>query len=100
MKDITNYEWLVDELDNDGDIVDTEFFNSYSDAVKHKVHAQVLGNNGNNFEIGIIRYVGNDIDGEKDRQYAYMSNNKLPTEMDGGASVPKRFHIEVEKYYR
>lgn len=84
-----SYEWVYEEIDEHGDIVDCEFGDTlkqvlmYVDAVK--------------YDIGLVRNEGNNEEGLKHREYAYIKNNKLPIEFDDGYKIPKRFHNEVSK---
>ena len=47
--------------------------------------------------IELVRDVGNEADGITYRQWALLTNGKLPNEFDGGAKVPKRFHDECRR---
>jgi hypothetical protein len=52
------------------------------------------------FVLVLVRDEGNDFDGVTARSWAYVENNKMPTEFDDGIKVPKRFLIEYEKVWK
>lgn len=79
-KTSTTYEWVSEQLDEHGNIVETFQFNTRKEAEEQ------------GGEIALCRRVHYVIDGdEKDRQYAYLEGGELPEEFDGGTRVPKRF---------
>ncbi len=94
------YEWDVEELeapdtgDNDPDILDHHFCDTYADAVR--IAAEYPAR-----RIVLVRNVGNDTEGLTDRAWAYVSGGKLPAtftyaaDEDSGIAVPVRFHKEV-----
>jgi len=76
----TTYEWVAEKLDEHGDIEDCFYVDTREDA-------KSIGG-----EIALCRRVHYVEDGdEAERQYAYLENEELPDEFDGGAKVPKRF---------
>lgn len=79
----TYYEWTVEEENDDGDIVDSFFFDTLAEAVK-------FGSG----TIGLVRNAGSESEGVEDRQWAYPVDGKLPDFFDGGAKVPGRFTKE------
>ena len=52
------------------------------------------------FVLVLVRDEGNGIDNFPCRNWAYVENNKMPTEFDNGIKVPKRFLIEYEKVWK
>lgn len=88
---MVRYEWLVEEVDEHGDIIDTYTWDTASamfDAMRESIAAGLC------YHFGIVRDTVRD-DGELiDRQWAYAENGKLPDEFDGGAKVPKRMVTE------
>lgn len=90
------YEWTVETLDGpEDDIVDNDFFDRFREALSR---AAALRAEGKRVEIGLVRSVWNNLDGDlEDRQWAYLEDGLLPTQFDGGAIIPKRFFIEVKK---
>jgi hypothetical protein len=88
------YEWIVEEVDAHGDIIDTSAFPTAAQALGYARHAPGAGWH---WEIGLTRNVGDDDVGLQDRQWAYISEGKLPTHFDGGASIPHRFRRELQQ---
>lgn len=89
------YEWTVETVDEYGDIQECVFYDKLNEV-------QALEDNE---RIGLVRYAGNEDDGESDRQYAYFTDTHDEyTEIDhfvfdGGAKVPKRFRDQFEKWH-
>ena len=86
----TMYEWDIETVDEYGDIID----HHHSDACpgtqtspdKHLVLVRDCGtgwsDDPDHFEMD-------------DRQWAYVTDGKLPGRFDGGAVVPQRLHREL-----
>lgn len=83
------YEWVVEQMDGD-EIGDCHYYDE-ADLAKAKAHAADLIADGHVVDFGLCRTEGDDVVGETDRQYAYLSEGALPSLFDYGASVPKRF---------
>lgn len=84
------YEWVVEHMDGD-EIIECFYWEAHDDAVRC---AKGIREDGGEFDFGLCYSRGSDCDGEMDRQYAYCPRNRttgLPTEFDGGRSVPARF---------
>jgi len=81
----TVYEWSYETLDENGDIIDVDF----SDRLK----------NNNASKICLIKRIGDEIDCEKNRWYAYIEDNRLPKYFNNSlAKVPQKYHNELQKY--
>ena len=99
-----SYEWTLEDLDEHGDIVDNDFDDSLS-ALVARNDATILNGDNPRRHLGLVRKIGNDEEGVLESAWAYVSENGLPAELldSGGsiaASVPKRFHKELEKERR
>lgn len=93
MRNEIKYEWTLEILE-DGDIVDSDF-------------SEVLNFNKSELpdnDLGLIRYEGNEIDGQTDSVWAYVKNGKLPEYFSNAMGektsykVPARFHKELSQY--
>lgn len=92
MKNKISYEWDVEEIDSDGDIID------HNHADKLSSYKEIDG------VLVLVRDVGNSRDGVIDRSWAYVLGKKLPeyfTDTDEAkvAKVPQKFHDELAKYF-
>jgi hypothetical protein len=83
-KDKLTYEWAIETLDSNGDIYDVDHSETFPTDIPE------------NADVALTRIIGNDQDGIKHRQYAYLADGKLPETFENGVRVPKRFHVEVE----
>ena len=88
MRDKLTYEWVAEDLDEYGDIIDS----AYSDIL-----AKVIAYHppATNVEYALMRRYGNDEDGESYREYVYIKDGKLPVEFPDGYKVPARFQKEL-----
>ena len=93
MRDKTDYEWVFEESDPHGDIIDPMYCNTYQGARRYIPDVS----KGNSWEIALVRFEGNEEDGESLREYAYIKNKVLPVEFPDGYKVPKRYHKEFSK---
>ena len=92
MKNETKYEWCAEEVNKDGDIQELWFCDTLEDALKT---AKWLENDS---DIVLLMYIGNEIDGELFRYYAYLVDGKLPKLFgDTDIKVPFKFHKEVKQ---
>lgn len=99
MRNEITYEWTVEEIDEHGDITDCHFYDSFP------------GMPEAGMDIGLVRHVGNKLDGEIERHYAYIENGELGEffmehvycERTGKmksyaiAKVPQRFFAEMKR---
>ena len=93
---MTNYEWDVEENNDDGDIVDHNHFETYQEACEFYNDILMSKSADQSFSIVLVK------DTDSYRAWAYMVDDKLPTYFtdaqccDAG-KVPQRFHQEVSK---
>lgn len=86
-----SYEWTV-EVMQDGDIVDSSFYDNFAD-----IPADDFTNN----DIGLVRNEGNEMQGVVNRYWAYLKDGKLPEYFTNelGESVnikiPAKYHAEI-----
>jgi len=88
----TIYEWDVETIDTNGDIIDHHFQPSLQAAIAF------AGSCPEATDIVLVRSNGNDDDGLLDRQWAYLVDGWTlgkDGEFDGGWTIPKRFLAEV-----
>jgi hypothetical protein len=102
------YEWVIEGIDAWGDIEDVHHADTYVEALKLAGHLRGVWPS---VDVGLVRDVGNDVEGLTDRAWAYVVDGKLPEtfnyggadeelgipDQDSGIPVPKRFHAEVAK---
>lgn len=87
-----SYEWVFEEYDKNGDIVDPLFSETLWQALQN-----TPDNPNNTVGIALVKNIGDNEEGLTSREYAYLKNNKLSDEFDDGYKIPKRFHDEVIK---
>lgn len=92
MRNRVAYEWLVEQLDASGDILDVSHPATAAEAIAHF---------GPGYRIGLVRDLGNDVDGVVERLWAYAGNDgHLPlgfedsTGEQAGVKVPRRYDTE------
>lgn len=90
----TTYEWALETLDDDGDIVDVDHFDTLRDLVGHK--SALYG------RIALVKHTNLEYrDGEEiDRTYAYVEDGELEAEFADGSTVPKTKRAEVARLLR
>ncbi|MFZ9064186.1 MAG: hypothetical protein ACO22U_11180 [bacterium] len=92
-----SYEWDNEFVDRHGDIED----HHHGDTLEYLEPPQTIPDaNGYTRELVLVRDVWNDWDGVVDRQWAYVEDGVLPTEFTYGAKVPKRFHVEYNRWIK
>ena len=85
------YEWIVEQVDKNGDIIDTSAWDTCaaaSMAMKTPLTA------GLHYDYGITRNEGGDDVGLQERAWCYVSDGALPSTFDDGRVVPARFRRE------
>ena len=92
MRNKVSYEWVAEETDEHGDIIEPWFGESLHEVLYCTMDSQFK------VRVALVRNEGNDEDGLQDRQYAYVVNGLLEP-FDGGAMIPKRFFKEVHEIY-
>lgn len=96
MKNKVIHEWLVEAVDQHGDIIDTNCYPTLADAISTTLGCPEVQDY---YRIGLVRDEGNDVDGLQDRQWAYIQKNAtLPDEYSDGAIIPKKFRDEFAKF--
>ena len=91
----TVYEWVIEAIDEHGDIVDVDHRDTRAEA-----EASIAGAPGRH-DLGLTRDVFDEVDGLIDRTWAYVqADGTLPTyfrDSGGGDTrhaVPARFHTK------
>ncbi len=90
MKTTINYEWTIETTDENGDVVASDFSDTF-DAFVHVDADQ---------RVALVRTAGNEEVGVTARQWAYVECGRLPAKFDGGASIPGRFQSEIDRAFR
>jgi hypothetical protein len=85
MNTITRYEWLLESIDEHGDVDEVDGHDSREAALAAAKPAD---------SVALVRHVFDTRDeGQIGRGYAYIdSAGSLPEYFDDGSKVPKRFH--------
>jgi hypothetical protein len=95
----TRYEWIVEEIDEHGDIVDTSAWDTAADALAQADLLRLSVPSGWSVDVGLTRNVGNDDEGLTGRSWAYLdAEERLPaafTDGDADAPVPQRYVREL-----
>ena len=97
MAKLVIYEWLIEQVDEHGDIQDVDHRDTAAE-----MFAAMRRNEpdpGMHYEFGLVRdQYHHDDPGELVlRQWAYVEGGVLPAEMDEGAKVPKRLADEFAR---
>ena len=90
------YEWVVEEVDQYGDIQDVSHWDTFEEAVS--VRDQWLRTQGcDNVEIASVRGVGDEDNGLHYRGYAYVNLDSMTIESKYccGSKVPKQIIKQV-----
>lgn len=90
------YEWDVEEVDQFGDVIDHNHFDSYVDALGCFNRLSEELSDDMTYEIVLVR------NGDNERSWAYLENGELPESFEDAygvetAKVPKRFVKEICK---
>lgn len=97
MKNEIKYEWSIEEVDEHGDIVHSDFSETLNAFSKEQVTENALC---------IVRNEGNEANGLEGRLWAYVKNFKLPEHFssaigeEDGPKVPQKFHKELEAFVK
>jgi len=89
----TVYEWVVETVDSDGDIIDSNFNEKLSELDPDDLS-----------HLALVRNQGNEPEGLTDRLWAYVTNGILPEVFSDSSGtpttykVPKRFVKELEHF--
>jgi len=109
-----SYEWSIQRIDRIySDIIDNDFADRLSFYFRHDLYDAITKHHNDSNErlqLVLIRYFGNEDDGEQEREYAVVHQafdvidgkhklipNKwqLPLNFEFGNKVPQRFHNEL-----
>lgn len=94
-----DFEWVVETVDTDGEIIEVSHFDTFAEALAWQ---PPLGS-GDTLHCGLLlHYVwfvkGEDLADEEGRAYAYIGDDgQLASAFDDGEPVPARFFKEIEK---
>lgn len=89
-----HYEWVVEWMDEHGDIQDLDHGNKLSDFPDD--HFEVRYEGGST-AVALQRRAGCEADGLDELGYAYVKNGELPDEFDCFHKVPQRFKDQLRK---
>ena len=109
-----SYEWSIQRIDSRyRDVIDNDFADRLSDYLCGDVRDAITRRHNESYEsykLVLIRYFGNEDDGELDREYAEVhqafdvidgehqlipNKYQLPLNFEFGNKVPQRFHNEL-----
>jgi hypothetical protein len=93
MKNKVTHEWLVESVDQYGDIQDTNCYPTLADAIQTTKGSD--HSDGGYYRIGLVRDEGNKVDHLIDRQWAYFQQDGiLPESYSDGAIIPLKRRYE------
>ena len=90
-----SYEWIVEQIDASGEIVDTDGYPSAVEAIRAMRRPLPTGDA---YDFGLTRSVGDNDVGLTGRSWAYVADGKLPeraTDGDANGAIPARYHAEL-----
>lgn len=96
----TIYEWVVETLADDGsddpDILDCSYWpeNELYNAIRQYKNIEGPA------DFGLCYRVVDSEKGDLDRQYAYVTNNKLGKDFDGGRPIPQRLLRDFSDFWQ
>lgn len=93
----TYYEWVLESIDQYGDIIDTQAFDTVQELWQHRNLGEPDSDH-DTWDWGLRRMSGSEADGMTDDQYAYTVNGELPEYFDGGNKVPVRYHRKLARF--
>jgi hypothetical protein len=97
MKNKVAHEWLVESVDQYGDIHDTNCYPTLADAIRTTAGAD--HSDGGYYRLGLVRDEGNEVDMLIDRQWAYFQQDgTLPESYNDGAIIPLKRRYESLKF--
>ena len=83
-----SYEWALESLDENDDIIETDFFTS--------IEALTANRPIGRHAVALVRNWGSPEEGVVDRDWAYVIDNKLPQTFEAtGYRVPKKYHAQL-----
>jgi endo-1,4-beta-D-glucanase Y len=74
------YEWTREEI-IEGEVHEVVFADKLKELPEFDVYS----------DTGLVKRIGDDIDGEQHRTYAYVIAGELQAQFDDGSPVPKRY---------
>lgn len=98
MRNKVTYEYAIEVLKDrdDCEIIDTHYFDKYMDML-YQAREDVM--DCKFVDLCVIRYEGNDLDGEYERGYAYIFDNhgwQRPEVFDCNNPIPKFILKEID----
>ena len=92
----TSYEWTVERI-TDGDIEELRFFDTPEEMLDDVIDAM---NEYTEVDFGLVKRIGNDIDGEQHRTYAYVNKGDIAKRFDDGTPVPKTQLAKMDRAWK
>lgn len=98
MTNKVSYEWVFEEYDEHGDIIDPLFYDHFPQAQEQIEEFAFV--RGHTCAVALVRDLGSAEEGLVDRGYAYVSGTSVPDLFDNGETVPQRFKKQVATYFK
>jgi len=93
MKKLINYQWLVNEVDQYGDIIENYFLDSLAESVF------IVAEPGSHLQLSLMKYKYNGRGYLIDHAYAEVKEGKIEKLFDDYTEVPDRYRKEFSLYY-
>lgn len=115
MRNSVWYEWVIETIivyhasyeysERIEDIEENDFqdelIDYFSDDLRDAIEKRTLpGYDYAYTKLGLVYHLGNEVDGELERDYAYLDDRKLPSHFPGGRKIPQRFHKELAAFQK
>lgn len=97
MRNKVDYEWDIEEWLGD-EILENNFREKLDEYTSCAFDVSLV--DGDALKLVLVRYEYSDDDGLVDQQWAYVESGVLPETFDDGAKVPKRFHVEYNRWLK
>lgn len=88
------YEWCIEEFDEAGDIVNSDFYDALKYAPKEELNLCL--DKTSSYQLCLVMRKGNEALGEVDRKTVYTVFGEMPDFFDDGEKIPVKYIQEFK----